>query len=102
MSKSIRISDELLDKAKDCGARYHRSPPQQIEYWAKLGRVMESTLSWPALTNAMDWGQKADIDALMNEVESPAGKRKAIAVITASSSGLYHTDPRHPDRVLKK
>jgi hypothetical protein len=102
MSKSIRVSDELLDKAKDCGARYHRSPPQQIEYWAKLGRVMESTLSWPALTNAMNWGQAEDIDALLEEVASPTGQRKAIEVIRASSSGLYHADPRHRDRVIKQ
>lgn len=63
---------------------------------------MESTLFWPALTNVMNWGQKEDIDALMDEVDSPAGKRKAIDVITSSSSGLYHADPQHPDRVIKK
>lgn len=102
MSKSIRVSDELLDEAKERGTLYHRSPPQQIEYWAKLGRVMESTLSWPALTNAMNWGQKEDIDQLLIEVASPVGKQKAIDVITSSSSGLYHTDPQHPDRVIKK
>jgi predicted transcriptional regulator len=48
MSKSIRLSDELLEQAKKSAKVFHRSPPQHIEHWAQIGRVMESALSYGA------------------------------------------------------
>jgi ParD-like antitoxin of type II bacterial toxin-antitoxin system len=85
MSKSIRLSDDLFGQAQKTGALYHRSPPQQVEYWAKLGRVMESTLSWPVLDKVVEWGQEKDISDLISEVESRAGRKKAKKVISATS-----------------
>jgi len=85
MSKSIRLSDSLFGQAQKMGELYHRSPPQQIEYWAKLGRVMESTLSWPVIDKVVTWGQENDIDDLINEVGSGSGREKAKKIIVATS-----------------
>jgi hypothetical protein len=92
MSKSIRVSDELLDTAKAAGRTYHRSPPQQIEYWAKLGRVMESTLSWPVLDKVVRWGQPEDIDRLIEDVDMPEAKKRARATIRATSGRIRASD----------
>ena len=44
---SIRISEEIFQVAKTYGRVFGRSAPKQIEYWAKLGKVVEDN---PELT----------------------------------------------------
>ena len=85
MSKSIRLSDELFEDAKQTGKAMHRSPPQQIEHWAQIGRVMEVALSYPAQKNAGVWGNKADIEGLVSDVTSREGRQRARAVIRKNS-----------------
>lgn len=38
MSVSIRIDDEIYDEAKKVAKAEFRSPPQQIEFWARVGK----------------------------------------------------------------
>ena len=85
MSKSIRLSDELFEDAKQTGEAMHRSPPQQIEHWAQIGRVLEVALSYPAQKNAGVWGNKSDIDVLISEVTSKKGRQRARTVIHKNS-----------------
>ncbi len=44
MASPMRLSDNLVKVAKSVGARYKRSPPNQIEYWAELGRHVEALI----------------------------------------------------------
>jgi len=39
--RSIRISDELFDLARDESAAMSRSIAQQFEHWAKIGAALE-------------------------------------------------------------
>ena len=50
MSIAIRISDPLARKARDHSRALHRSLAGQIEYWAKMGEILEDNpdLSSPA------------------------------------------------------
>ena len=78
MSQSIRISDELAAVAKNQGKLFHRSPPQQIEHWAAIGRVMESALSYS--TRERIFHQTAgrdDLDEALESVETPEGARRS-------------------------
>jgi hypothetical protein len=40
---TIKLSDELVEKAKIHAAKEHRSVPKQIEYWATKGMELEKT-----------------------------------------------------------
>jgi len=42
MGAPIKISDELVEAAKQAAAKRFRSVPKQIEYWAHLGRQLEA------------------------------------------------------------
>lgn len=88
MSKSIRLSDVLFEEAQQVGKELHRTPPQQIEHWAQIGRVLETALSYPAQKNAGNWGKKSDMDTLISEVTSSQGRRKAQAIIRKKSKPL--------------
>lgn len=41
MAQSIKLSDELLQEASKYAAVYSRSIPKQIEYWSRIGRIVE-------------------------------------------------------------
>jgi len=41
MSIAVRISDPLAKKARDRSRALHRSLAGQIEYWAKMGEILE-------------------------------------------------------------
>ncbi len=47
MPRSIKLSDELISAATVTGKALHRSPPRQIEYWARIGKIAEENPDLP-------------------------------------------------------
>lgn len=41
MSKTIRLSQSLVMQAREQAKVNRRSPSQQLEYWARLGKLAE-------------------------------------------------------------
>lgn len=91
VSKSLGLGDELSSEAEQSARLLHRSPPQQIELWAQIGRVMEAALSYPAqgLVKAVSI---QDIDVAMGFVNTPDGTLKAQAAIAESSVEIVSND----------
>ena len=87
MSKSIRVSDELAALAEKAAALGHRSPPQQVEHWAQIGRIVEPALSFDA-TSKIKRADRAELDAVLAGVETPSGKRRGQAVIRRTSGSI--------------
>ncbi len=92
MSKSIRISDELAEFAEAAAVESHRSPPQQIEHWAQIGRVLEPTLSYRAESAIKQVG-RADLDAALAGVGTPEAVRRTQEIIRNTSGEIASTDP---------
>jgi len=40
MAVALKLSDELVEDAKATAAAEHRSVPKQIEYWARIGKLV--------------------------------------------------------------
>jgi hypothetical protein len=47
MSTALKLSDELVDLARAHAVVMHRSLPKQIEYWARLGKMVEENPDLP-------------------------------------------------------
>lgn len=47
MATSIKLSDEIVSEARRYGAVYRRSTPKQIEYWSRIGKIMEENPDLP-------------------------------------------------------
>jgi hypothetical protein len=47
MAKAIKLSDNLVLDATTHGKAAHRTPPKQIEYWARLGKTAEENPDLP-------------------------------------------------------
>jgi len=44
---SIRLDQELIEKATTMAKALNRTPPKQIEHWAKIGKIMEDNPDLP-------------------------------------------------------
>ena len=44
---SIRLDQELVDKAAIMAKAFNRTTPKQIEHWAKIGEMMEDNPDLP-------------------------------------------------------
>ena len=40
MAVAMKLSDDLVEDAKNVAAAEHRSVPKQIEYWARIGKAV--------------------------------------------------------------
>lgn len=47
MATAIKLSDELVDDARAYAKAQHRTPPRQIEYWARIGKLAEENPDLP-------------------------------------------------------
>ena len=88
MSQSIRISDDLADAARRQAMLFHRSPPQQIEHWAAIGRGMEVALSYPAQEKVVRTVGRAQLDERLGVVGTPSGIAHAQEVIRKTSERI--------------
>ena len=46
-STSVRLDQELLQRATIMAKALHRSTPKQIEHWARIGEIMEDNPELP-------------------------------------------------------
>lgn len=47
MSTTIKLSDDLINEAKRYAIIYSRSTPKQIEYWSRIGKIVEENPDLP-------------------------------------------------------
>ncbi|MEE8399590.1 MAG: hypothetical protein V3S89_11340 [Desulfobacterales bacterium] len=47
MATAVKVSDDLFEKAKVISKVYKRSIAGQIEYWAKIGQMIEENPDLP-------------------------------------------------------
>ena len=47
MPTAINLSEQLVEEAKPVAQATHRSVSEQIEYWARLGKVAEENPDLP-------------------------------------------------------
>ena len=46
-TSSIRLDEQLIEKATIMAKALNRTPPKQIEHWAKIGEMMEDNPDLP-------------------------------------------------------
>ena len=103
----IRINARLLAQAQAAAETFHRKAPEQISYWADIGRILESRLnateisallsgiaeihvSLPALSQKPDTSGELDIVALAMSHQNAEGFKKAEAFIAQRSPGVRY------------
>jgi hypothetical protein len=97
----LRIDTDLVNEARESAALMDRTPTAQIEFWAKLGRVMESVLTHDAVVTVKEASRVKKLDELLAMVSTPEGKKRALAVIHRHKGPTYSADPSEPGVVIE-
>ncbi len=107
-SNPLRLDATLVRQAKATARLYKRSLPRQIEYWAELGRSVESMLTQEQLiaireglaTIVVDPSDSGPVSS--DEVFGDIERRRSDEALSKSTTGAtvrYQTSEFHPGRL---
>ena len=83
MSQPVKLSDNLVLDARLLAETTKRSIAGQIEFWASLGRAIEPLLRMPETLALRKAGAHKALSACLEEVDSPAGRRRVAKYLRA-------------------
>ena len=83
MSQPVKLSDQLVLDARLTGEVAERSIAGQIEFWAGLGRAVESLLHVDNALALKKRGDATPLSACLASVNTRAGKARLSAVLGA-------------------
>jgi len=93
MSQPVKLSDPLVLDARLVGEEAERSIAGQIEFWAGLGRAVESVLRTPEVLALRRAGGVRPLSASLAEPGTPAGDKRVAAVLASRPFPHYEAAP---------
>jgi len=97
----LRLDAALVNEARASASLFDRSPTAQIEFWAKLGRVAEAVLSHDSIKTLKATERVQDLTTLLSRADTPAGQKRAKAVIMRHGSPVYGSDSAFPGDIIE-
>jgi hypothetical protein len=76
MGQPVKLSDTLVLDARVMGEAAERSIAGQIEFWARIGRAVESVLRSGAVLRLKQRGEAVPLSALLRTVDTRAGRAR--------------------------
>jgi hypothetical protein len=76
MSQPVKVSDALLLDARLMGETTQRSIAGQIEFWARLGRAIESLLRGDQMLALCRAGKAKPLSACLKSIDSTVGRKR--------------------------
>ena len=76
MSQPVKVSDALVLDARLMGEATQRSIAGQIEFWARLGRAIETVLRGDQVLALSKAAKVKPLSACLQSVDSPEGRQR--------------------------
>jgi len=76
MSQPVKLSDELVLDARTVGKIAERSIAGQVEYWARLGKSIESVLRGDRALALQQSGATRSLEEILSSVDSDEGRER--------------------------
>ncbi|QEG37433.1 TA system antitoxin ParD family protein [Bythopirellula goksoeyrii] len=91
MSQPVKLSDALVLDARQTGSVAERSIAGQIEFWARLGRAVETLLSGDRVLALRRAGDQQPLSSLIATVSAPKGHQRVAEFL--STQPFPHYEP---------
>lgn len=95
MSQPVKLSDSLVLDARVAGEVVERSIAGQVEFWARIGRAVESLLQGQQVMALCRRGAVQPLSEVLESVDTPGGRKRVAEYL--ESQPFPHYRP-HPDR----
>ena len=76
MSQPVKVSDALVLDARLMGEATQRSIAGQIEFWARLGRSIETLLRGDEMLALCKAGKAKPLSACLKSMDEPGGRKR--------------------------
>lgn len=103
MGLSLRISDEIVNLAREETETSDRSITSQIEHWVRLGMAVEAVLGHEQIRKLKRRGKELlSIEDALTYAKSTEGQEEMRAHLAALSQPLYSADPERPGGIVRE
>jgi hypothetical protein len=96
MGQPVKLSDTLVLDARLAGEVCERSIAGQVEYWAQVGRSVDLLLEGAQVLALRRSGSAQPLSALLDSVDSPAGRGRVAAWLQSQPFPHYQPYPNLP------
>ena len=101
MSQPVKLSDALVLDARLAGESWERSIAGQVEFWAKLGRGVESLLQGGQALALCRSAAARPLSACLDAVDSAAGRRRVADFLQTQPYPHYEPAPHAPGLLVR-
>jgi hypothetical protein len=101
MSQPVKLSDALVMDARLTGEAMQRSIAGQIEFWARLGRVVEETLDGKHVLQLAQRGQSKSLYEALETVDTPEGRERLARHLETLPFPHYAAHPGRPGILVR-
>jgi hypothetical protein len=103
MGLPLRISDEIVLRAREEAETSDRSITSQIEHWVRLGMALEEVLSHGQARALKRKGKELlSLEEALSFAESPQGQEEMREHLAASGQARYSVDPGRPGGIVRE
>jgi hypothetical protein len=101
MSQPVKVSDALVLDARLMGEATQRSIAGQIEFWARLGRAVETLLRGDQLLALCKAGKAKPLSACLNSIDSAEGRKRLAKHLQSLPYPHYQPAPDSPGLLVR-
>jgi hypothetical protein len=101
MSQAVKLSDDLVLDARVVGKLVHRSIAAQVEYWAGLGKAIESILPGGHTLALSHVASARPLSGCLDSVGTPEGRNRLAEVLQGRPYPHYMPAPDSPGLLVR-
>jgi len=101
MSRPVKLSDALVLDARLAGESLDRSVAGQVEFWATLGRAIESLMEGRHVLALCRSAAVRPLSACLGTADSSAGRRRVAKFLQTQPYPHYEPAPGDPGLFLR-
>ena len=101
MGQPIKLSENLVLDARVVGETSERSIASQIEFWARLGRAVESVLRTETVLRLKKRGEAVPLSAALSSVDTPSGRERVRAQLASRQYPHFEPAVDRPGLIVK-
>ena len=96
MGQPVKLSDALVLDARVVGETTERSIAGQIEFWARIGRAVESVLRTESLLRIKQRGEATPLSECLRSVDTRKGRARVKASLETRPFPHFEPAPGRP------
>ena len=101
MSQPVKLSDALVLDARLAGEAQERSIAGQVEFWARLGRSVESLLTGRQVLALRRSAEAQPLSEALASVDTPAGRKRVQEVLAGRPYPHFKQFPGRPGLLVR-